>query len=303
MAKTIEKLMIWDGNNHFRRCAGNKGLMRLTFKGKPTGAIHGTIKRILTDIQAFKPTECAVVFDGAGARVEKQKVYEGYKAHRTNGMDESLHYQMNVTRDILRAAGICVLQKPGVDADDAIGALASLKHRSILVNSNDKDFLSLVNDWCSQIRDRGNGPEVWTAASVRDHYGIEPHQIPDYLALCGDGVDGIPGLSGCGPVNAGELLREWGSLREIVVNRKQIPKWNKKLAKQRDELKAFLQLTTLDTSVISDAAMQNIIPRLKPGKYSPELTTLCETHGLHWLLKWFLAHRPSVVSSTRGLWG
>jgi 5'-3' exonuclease len=180
MAKTIEKLMIWDGNNHFRRCAGNKGLVRLTFKGKPTGAIHGTIKRILTDIQAFKPTECVVVFDGAGARVEKQKVYEGYKAHRTSGMDESLHYQMNVTRDILRAAGICVLQKPGVDADDAIGALASLKHRSILVNSNDKDFLSLVNDWCSQIRDRGNGPEVWTAASVRDHKQ-EIDQIDDFL--------------------------------------------------------------------------------------------------------------------------
>ena len=83
MAKMIEKLMIWDGNNHFRRCAGNKGLMRLTFKDKQTGAIHGTIKRILTDIQTFKPTECVVVFDGAGARVEKQKVYEGYKAHRT----------------------------------------------------------------------------------------------------------------------------------------------------------------------------------------------------------------------------
>ena len=62
MAKTIEKLMIWDGNNHFRRCAGNKGLMRLTFKDKQTGAIHGTVKRILTDIQMFKPTECAVVF-------------------------------------------------------------------------------------------------------------------------------------------------------------------------------------------------------------------------------------------------
>lgn len=304
MAKKLTKLMVWDGNNLFRRSAGNKGLARLTFKGKPTGAIHGTVKAVLTDIQMYKPDECAIVFDGSGARASKQKIYAGYKAQRASSMDESLHHQMIITRDILRAAGLCVLQKPGVDADDAIGCLTNLPNRSILIGSNDKDFLQQVSETCSQIRNLGNGPELWNLAKLREAWQLEPNQVADYLALCGDGVDGIPGLKGCGPKNALEMLHEWGSLRSIVENRAQLPeRWHKAVEKQRKQLKVFYSLTKLDTSVITDSAMQTILPRLIPGKYSPDLKAICETHGLTWLNKWFLSHRPSVLSSARGLWG
>jgi DNA polymerase-1 len=300
----MKKLMIWDGNNLFRRSAGNKGLAKLTFKGRPTGAIHGTVKSIVTDIQSFKPDECAVVFDGSGARAVKQKVYAGFKAQRQSSMDESLHHQMIITRDILRAAGICVLQKPGVDADDAIGALAALPKRSVLVMSNDKDFLQTLSNTCSQIRNLGNGPELWDLRKLHEMWQLEPKQVADYLALCGDTIDGIPGLKGCGPVNALEFLHEWGSIRALVENRKKLPdRWRKAVEAQREELRLFYKLTKLDTSVISPNAMEAIVPRLTPGKYSPELKTICETHGLTWLQKWFLSHRPSVVSSARGLWG
>lgn len=302
--KRYRKLMTWDGNNVFRRCAGNKGLARLTFKGKPTGAIHGTVKEIITDIQQFKPDECVVVFDGQGARAGKQEIYAGYKAHRMSSMDEVLYNQMQITIQILRAAGICVLHKGGVDGDDVLGALVKkVPDRVFLVKSNDKDMLQLVGDNCNQIRNLGSGPEIWTADTVLEKYGIVPALIPDYLALCGDGIDGIPGLPGCGPVNARELLQEWGSLKEIVLNRKDIPKWRKKLTAERDNLKKFLQLTRLDTSVISDSALQTMMPRFTPGKYSPELGNLLELHGLKWLRTWFGAHKPTVVSSTKGLWG
>jgi DNA polymerase-1 len=299
----VRKLMIWDGNNLFHRSAGNKGLMRLTHKGRPTGAIHGTVKSIISDIQTFKPDEVAVVFDGSGARVQKQKIYAGYKAQRSSNMDDALHHQMDVARDILRAAGICVLQKAGVDADDAIGALATLPNRSVLVVSNDKDFLQLVGSNCSTIRNRGNGPELWNTKRVREHYGIKPTQIADYLALCGDSIDGIPGLKGCGPVLAVKLLKRWGSLRAVVENRAKLqPRWKAAVTAQREDLRKFYKLTRLDTKVVSSRAMQNIVPRLVPGKYSADINALCEAHGLVWLNKWFQAHRPCVNTQSAGLW-
>jgi DNA polymerase I len=299
----IKKLMIWDGNNVFRRVAGFKGLARLSYNGRLTGAIHGTIKSIVSDIETYRPDECAIVFDGAGARISKQKIYAGYKAHRVSSMPDELHHQMIAVRDILKAAGLCVLQKSGVDADDAIGALAQLPKRSTLINSNDKDFLQSVTTSCSQIRNLGQGPELWDVEKVLRRWNIRPDQVADYLALCGDSVDGIPGLAGCGPVTARELLGQYESLQGIVKNRNVLPeKWKKAVNKQKDELHAFYRLTKLDTSVISDNALQTIIPRLRPKEYSKELIPLCTSNGLVWIQKWFASHRPTVVSRAQGLW-
>ena len=296
--------MIWDGNNLFRRNAGNKGLANLKFNGRTTGAIHGTIKSIVTDIQTYKPDECAVVFDGNGAKSRKQRIYAGYKANRSSSMDDDLQQQLNITIDILRAAGICTLQKAGIDADDAIGALASIPKRSVLIMSADKDFLQLVSPTCSQIRIRGEGPELWTEQTVKDKMQVYPSQISDYLALCGDAVDGIPGLRGCGPKNAIQLLKDWDCLEKIIRHYYELPpKWKYAVEIQRDELRTFHRLTKLDTSVISATAMASIIPRLTPQKYSNDLSKHCEMNGLVWLQKWFLSHRPLVTASPRGLWG
>lgn len=305
MAKssTLTKLMIWDGNNLFHRSAGNKGLANLRHQGKPTGAIHGTVKSIVTDIQAYRPDEVVVVFDGSGAKIQKQKIYAGYKAQRASNMDEHLHQQMITTRELLRAMGVCVLQKSGVDADDAIGALATLPGRSVLVMSNDKDFLQLVGVTCSTIRNRGQGPELWNTARVVQHYGLQPTQIADYLAICGDAIDGIPGLKGCGPVAARALLTKYGSLRNVVENRRKLPpRWRQAVTAQRNELHKFYRLTRLDTSVISAGAMGSIIPRLKPQRYAPQLNSLCEANGLVWLKNWFQAHSPCVNTQSAGLW-
>ncbi len=298
------KLMIWDGNNVFRRVAGFKGLARLSYRGRLTGAIHGTIKSILSDIEAYTPDECVVVFDGAGATRVKQLVYAGYKAHRaTSSMPEELHHQMIAVRDILKAAGLCVLQKAGVDADDAVGALAKIPGRSTLIMSNDKDFLQSCNEQCSQIRNLGQGPELWDVDTLMRRWKIRPNQVADYLALCGDGVDGIPGLRGCGTMNARLLLERYGSLKALLAQRHTLSdNWRKAVNKQYNELKTFYKLTRLDTSVISDQAMQSIMPRLKPAPYSNELTPLCAANGLVWVQKWFAAHRPTVTSRAQGLW-
>lgn len=304
------RLMIWDGNNELRRSAGSKGLARLSYNGRPTGALHGTLKAVLSDIDMFKPDECCVVFDGSGSRASKQKMYSGYKAHRASSMEDYVGDQLEASKIILRAAGIYVIHKKGVDADDAIAAIASLRHnkrapRSVLIKSTDKDFTSLVDDRLSIIRNRGMGPEVWNKAVVEEHYGVRADQMADYLALCGDSVDGIPGLSKCGAVNAVALLSEYDSVENLVKMAHTLPpRWKKAVRVQSKELLIFKKLTTLDASVIPKQVLDNlVVPKLTPARYDPSLATLCKDQGLVWASQWFNNHRVSVTSSVQGLWG
>ena len=301
---TKERLLIlWDGNNLFRRCAGNKGLAKLTFKGQKTGAIHGTVKSVLESIQQHKPDECLVVFDGHGARSSKQKLYAGYKAQRST-MDDDLHRQMLLTIEILKAAGIAVYRRDGVDGDDALAIVRRLKGRRVLIESNDKDILQLVNKRIKVIRHRGNGPELWDSRRVRAEFGVPPKLMADYLAMCGDSIDNIPGLKNCGPKNAVLLLKEFGSLQSIVVNRDRLPgKWREAVNKQRKELQTFYRLTRLNAKVVSESDLNTISKQLKPAPYQKTLMPLLEQHGLTWLQRWFVSHKKCVTQTSRGLWG
>lgn len=294
----------WDGNNLFRRQAANKGLSQLRYKGRATGAIHGTVKSIIEMCVKYKPRAIVVVFDGSGARKEKQKIYSEYKSQRMSSMDDGLYQQMMVIRDILLAAGVCVLQKAGVDGDDALGALVRhLPEYSKLIVSNDKDFLQCVDARCRTLRYRGEGPEIWTPRTVKQHYGVRPNQFADYLALCGDGVDNIPGLKNCGPKTAVPWLEKYGSLKNIIRSSDALgDRWRRQIQSQQHELKKFQRLTTLDTSVISDVAMQGIRKRMIPGAYSNELQALCADNGLKWIGSWFAAHPHGIVAATKGLW-
>ena len=303
----MKKLLLFDGNNHFRRLASVKAYQFMSFNGKPTGAMAGTLKHVLMQIQKFQPDEVCVVFDGAGAKTVKQKQYAGYKAQRMSTMDDGLYMQMIATRDILRALGLCVLQKDGVDGDDCVGALAELPNRSVLIDSNDKDFLQELTDSCSQIRRHESVETLWTVDRVIQHFGVRPSQFADYLALVGDGVDGIPGLRQCGPQEAVKLLTQYGSLDNVLKAVKKSPhQFNEKLLAriraQYDQLLVFQKLTRLDTSVISDKAMQLIVPRLTPKNYSNDLKALLDSHGLNWVRSWVKIHKPNVRSKAAGLW-
>lgn len=291
--KKLRKLIVWDGNNLVRRMAPT--MMRLKSGMEHTGAIHGSLRSILGTYAQYRPQEVCVVFDGSGARRAKQKIYAEYKANRPTTQDHQTTQQLNAVRDILVAAGVCTLQKANVDADDIIGALACLPDRNVLIVSNDKDFLQCVGKNCKALRSLGGAPELWGLRQVVERYSIQPSQMADYLALCGDGVDNIPGLKGCGPVTAALWLKQYGSLREIVKHREELgTSWSARIRAQAADLRTFQRLTTLDTSVIGPNAMQRIVPRLVPGPYMERLIPLCARYGLAWAQRWFQTHPHSI---------
>jgi 5'-3' exonuclease len=118
-----------------------------------------------------------------------------------------------------------------------------------LVMTGDRDMYQCVNDRVTvlYIRTGGRGAEAVDAAEVRKRYGIEPEQVPDFIALRGDPSDGIPGAKGIGEKTAAELLRRHGSLDAALEGavRESKASVRKALMEQRDELLRFKAIATL----------------------------------------------------------
>lgn len=283
----MQKLLIVDGNNLVMRYAATPGLDKMSHAGEPTGGVHGAIKNIIQDIETIKPTHIAVAFDGLGASKEKRKIYPGYKAHRGPMLD-SMVGQIEAARNILRAAGIFVYHEPKMDADDVIGTLANSFEMSVLIKSNDKDFFQLVNERISVLRPN---MDIWTWRRVKKEI-LHPKKFASYLALCGDAVDGIPGLLGCGPKSALDILSKQ-TFSEFLNNPPE--KWAARVNAQYNELKAFKKLTTISKDCLPPARLKQIEPLLEPRKYSKELFPLLRSKNLRSLETWFNSHRPSVL--------
>lgn len=187
--------------------------------GSPTNAIFGFIKAVARIRERLKPTHMAVVWDG-GLAVERVSLLPGYKAQRPS-MPTDLERQLDGLADWVEASGMHSLCHQGVEADDWIAALAkaaSAKGFRVIVASSDKDFMQLVSANISLLNPGDKSGNLWGDDEVAAKTGVRPDQIVDWLALIGDAVDNIPGVSGIGPKTAAGLLGQFGSV-ELILSR------------------------------------------------------------------------------------
>lgn len=142
---------------------------------------------------------------------------EGYKAHR-EPPDPTLLERMRWAKWMAEDVhGIPIFSKRGFEADDLIAALVEqAKHHGmrVVILGLDKDLLQLVDDRHTVMWDGKN--TVWGVPEVIEKFGVRPDQLRDYLAICGDTADNIPGVKGMGPKAAAELLQAFGSLEAAV---------------------------------------------------------------------------------------
>ncbi|RMG60655.1 MAG: DNA polymerase I, partial [Deltaproteobacteria bacterium] len=209
-------LLIVDGNNLFYRAF--YALPRLTAPdGTPTGAVFGFARMLAKVIDSFSPTHVAVVFDAPG-RTFRDEMFEAYKETRQK-MPEEMSLQLPLVKELVRRAGLALLEVEGVEADDVIATLATRGKEeglSVIIVSSDKDLCQLVGDGVvlfDSLKDR-----VIDADYVREKYGVPPERIVDLIALAGDQSDNIPGVPGIGDKTAASLLREYGSLDGLLKN-------------------------------------------------------------------------------------
>lgn len=191
--------------------------------GWPTNAVHGFARFLLDLLERERPSHIAVAFDEALDSCFRNALYPAYKANRDPAPEE-LRRQFGQCKALCVALGLVVLADRNYEADDLIGSALlharSAGHRGVIVSA-DKDLSQLLDGQDEQW-DFARGVR-WGADGVKARHGVHAHQMADYLALCGDAVDNIPGVPGIGAKTAVVLLAHFGSLDMLLARVEEVP--------------------------------------------------------------------------------
>lgn len=215
-------LYLIDGNSYvYRAFYAIRGLQNS--KGFPTNAIYGFTNMLLKIIREKRPDGIMISFDSP-VPTERHRLFEAYKAQRPETPGD-LVKQLPYIRKIIDAFNIKVLEIPGYEADDilcTIAKKASERGIDVFIVTADKDMLQIINERINiydPMKDR-----ILNSEYVKERYGVTPERIPELMALAGDSVDNIPGVKGIGEKTAQELLRDSGSLDELIKHPERIKK-------------------------------------------------------------------------------
>ena len=195
---------------------------RFTSGGMNTSAIMGFTNTLLEVMRKENPTHMAVVFD-TDAPTERHTDYTDYKAHR-QAMPEDLAVAIPFIVRLIEGFNIPVLFSDGYEADDVIGTLAKkaeLEGFTVYCMTPDKDFGQLVSDniFIYKPARMGNTMEIQGVKEILEKWEVERiEQVIDILGLWGDAVDNIPGIPGIGEKTAKQLIKQYGSIENIIAN-------------------------------------------------------------------------------------
>ena len=195
---------------------------RINSKGMDTSAIMGFMNSLMDVIKREKPDHLAVAFDKGGSDL-RNDIYPEYKAHR-DATPEAIKIAVPYIQELLRAMHIPIIEVKGYEADDLIGTIAKQAEKQnyqVFMVTPDKDFAQLVSENIFMYKPArmGNGIEIWGVPEVLAKFEIDrPEQVIDFLGMMGDAADNIPGLPGVGEVTAKKLLKEFGSMENLLAN-------------------------------------------------------------------------------------
>ncbi|HEY1655197.1 MAG TPA: DNA polymerase I [Candidatus Tumulicola sp.] len=192
-----------------------------TARGVPINAAYGFTMMLNKLVADEKPTHVVAAFD-KGMPVDRVALYKEYKAQRT-AMPDELRSQFALVRRILAAHAIPVVEMEGQEADDVIATLARRAEEAgeqTIVVTGDLDLLQIVNERTTVLTTRRGITELgrYDPAAVRERFGLEPAQLPDFRGLKGDPSDNLPGIPGVGEKTATKLLQAAGSLDALLAD-------------------------------------------------------------------------------------
>ena len=208
-----KKVAVIDGNSLMHRAFHAVPPTMNAPDGTPTNAVFGFIAMLLKFIDISIPDAIVCAFD-AGRPKFRTEALEQYKAQRPP-MDPGLKAQFPIIEELLESMSIPVVRVTGWEGDDILGTVAArdeaLGYRTLLV-SGDKDVYQLCSELTHVVTTRKGITDVaiYGPGEVRERYGVDPSQFPDFLGLKGDSSDNIPGVPGVGDKTAAKLLGAYG---------------------------------------------------------------------------------------------
>ena len=227
---------------------------RLTQDGFNTSAIFGFVNTLEEVLRKEKPSHIAVCFDPAGPTF-RSEAFADYKGER-EATPEDIRKSIPIIKEIVKAYGIPVIEVDGYEADDVIGTIsrkASAEGYTVYMMTPDKDFGQLVSSSVLQYKPsyRGQDFEVRGEEEVCARYDIqEPSPVIDLLALMGDKIDNIPGCPGVGEKTAVKLIKDFGTVENLVENTDQLKGALKnKIENNKEQILFSKFLATIKTDV------------------------------------------------------
>jgi DNA polymerase-1 len=295
----MNKLLIVDGHAMIHRAF--HALPPLTSaNGTPTNAVYGFFNMLYKGIQDFKPTHLAITFDTPTPTFRKE-LLEEYQSLRPE-LPEDLVIQFSIIKELLIADGIPCLEKPGFEADDVIGTIASKlgsKDTDVYILTGDKDILQMVNPHIHIIMPKIglSNVIVYDREKVIEKMGVPPEQIPDYKALAGDSSDNYGGVKGLGPKTAIKLLQQFESVENMYLHIDQVEK-----EKLRDLLKEYkekvLVLKTIAT-IRRDVDVEISLDKMKIQPYAHDFLIVLQKYQFNSLIKKYFPEEAAATVTAK----
>jgi 5'-3' exonuclease len=260
-------------------------------RGEPTNAIFGFTKTVRLMIKHLQP-ELGAVFWDEGMPERRVKLQPAYKETRKE-MPLPMVPQLELIQNKLTALlGFSNISLPNTEADDLMGcyAMAACKRKGmeVILATNDKDLYQLIGP-CVKVyttakADLASPKDAFALlgeAEATTKWGVPPKMIGDVLALSGDSVDNIPGVSGLGRKTASSLIREFGGLDRLLANIDKVKsdKMREKLTAAREQIEQNRKMVELDCQMELPVAIDDL--KIKPN-YASLITELerCEFKSL-----------------------
>ncbi|WP_035342495.1 DNA polymerase I [Halalkalibacter hemicellulosilyticus] len=256
---SVSKLVLIDGNSIAYRAFFALPLLN-NQKGVYTNAVYGFAMMLMKIIEEEQPTHMLVAFD-AGKTTFRHKTYKEYKGGRQKTPPE-LSEQFPLVRELLDAYKISRYEAEQYEADDIIGTLAKQageKKWEVKVYSGDKDLLQLVDDNVTVVLTKKGitNVEAYDLGMIEEKYGIKPEQIIDMKGLMGDSSDNIPGVPGIGEKTALKLLKQYGTVENVLHSIDEISgkKMKERLEENREQALMSKELATIFLEVPIEEAL------------------------------------------------
>ena len=240
---TPKPLLVVDGDSLAHRAYHALPKSIRSSKGRPAGALVGFTNMLVRLWEAEEPRAVFVGWDTLTVPTYRHEALEGYQSGRH--FDEELLEQLDLLPEAVQSFGFAAAKADGFEADDFLGAAVADEEKrggNVVVVTSDRDSFQLASERTTILTPTRGVSQLARIgpAEVRERYGVEPKQVPDFIALRGDPSDKIPGAPGVGPKKAAELLAQYGTLEDALAAGR--------FGAIAEELRLYRRIATLDAS-------------------------------------------------------
>jgi DNA polymerase-1 len=238
----VRPLLVVDGDSLAHRAYHALPKTMRRADGRPGNALVGFTNMLLRLWQDERPRAVLVGWDSLDAPTYRHEALPAYQSGRE--FDDELLEQLDLMPSLVESAGFVAAKEAGYEADDFLAAGVAREEAAgglALVATSDRDAFQLVSERTTVLQPaRGGVPVRVRPVDVRERYGVEPAQVPDFIALRGDPSDRIPGARGVGEKRAADLLATYGSLNALLADGR--------FGAEAEALRLYRRIATMDSS-------------------------------------------------------